>query len=94
MRGIGERLWIPLYSAGLFDAVLDSRRPAAAAALRLEHPYASAARSRICWALLRPGRHDESVRAGEQAPALAVVFDHSWPNTMAWSQPERAHHST
>lgn len=94
VRGIGERLWIPLYSAGLFDAVLDSRRPAAAASRRLELPYASTVHSRIWWALLRLGRHDEAVRAGEQAPALAVVFDHAWSNTTVWSQPGCAHHST
>ncbi|MGM1064074.1 hypothetical protein [Saccharothrix sp. Mg75] len=93
--GIGERLWILLRSAGLFDAVLDTQQ-LAASARRLEHPYASAAHARICWALLRLGRHAEAVQAGEQALALAlaVMFDHAWSKATAWSQLGRAHHAT
>lgn len=91
---IGERLWIPLRSAGLFSAVLDSQVLAAGAARRLAHPYVSAAYSRTCWALTRLGRHDEAVQASEQALALAVTFDHAWSRSTAWSQLGRAYHAS
>ncbi|MFC5055753.1 tetratricopeptide repeat protein [Saccharothrix xinjiangensis] len=86
---IGERLWIPLRSAGLFDAVLDSRSVAADAADRAEHPYVPAAHSRMCWALTRLGRHGKAARVG----ALAVAFDHAWSRATAWSQLGRAYHA-